>query len=75
MSTLTRDAIKNRLASKFPKRLVVTPILSEKQLGDASIDVRLSNQFIVFRMHTLGVFQPYSTPLAQLRIMQERHVV
>jgi dCTP deaminase len=75
MSTLTLAAIENRLASELPKRLVVTPILSKKQLGDASIDVRLSNQFIVFRMHTFGLFQPYSTPSAQLRIMQERQVV
>ena len=75
MSTLTRVEIKRRLTSELTEKLVVTPILSKKQMGDASIDVRLSNQFIVFRMHTLGVFQPYSTPLAQLRIMQERQVV
>ena len=75
MSTLTRDEIKERLASEFPKKLIVTPILSKKQLGDASIDVRLSNQFIVFRMHTFGVFQPYDTHAAKLRIMQERQVV
>lgn len=75
MSTLTRVEIKRRLASELPEKLVVTPILSKKQMGDASIDVRLSNQFVVFRMHTLGVFKPYSTPLAQLRIMQERQVV
>jgi dCTP deaminase len=75
MSTLTRAEIKRRLTGKLPEKLVVTPILSKKQMGDASIDVRLSNQFIVFRMHTLGVFQPYSTPPAQLRIMQERQVV
>lgn len=75
MSTLTRDRIQERLSSELPHRLVVTPILSKKQLGDVSIDVRLSNQFIVFRMHTFGLFQPFSTPSAQLRIMQERQVI
>jgi len=75
MSTLTRGEIKKRLASEFPKRLVITPILSKKQLGDASIDVRLSNQFIVFRMHTFGVFRPFSHTAGELRIMQERQVV
>lgn len=75
MSTLTRAEIKKRFTSKLPKKLVVTPILSKKQLGEASIDVRLSNQFIVFRMHTFGVFEPFSTPPERLRIMQERQVV
>ncbi|MFH1370333.1 MAG: dCTP deaminase [Planctomycetota bacterium] len=75
MSTLTRVGIEKRLNEEPEKRLVVTPILSNKQLGDASIDVRLSNQFIVFRMHTFGSFKPYSTPAAELRIMQERQVV
>jgi dCTP deaminase len=56
-------------------RLVVTPILSASQLGDASIDVRLGNQFIAFRMHALGNFDPYVTSIVQLRKMQERHVV
>ena len=75
MSTLTRAEIEKRLTSELPKKLVVTPILSKKQLGDASIDVRLSNQFIVFRTHRFGLFQPYRTPPAKLRIMQERQVI
>ena len=75
MSTLTRAEIEKRLGDDLPNRLVVTPILSKNQLGDASIDVRLGNQFIVFRMHTFGLFQPYNTPPASLRIMQERQVV
>jgi len=75
MSTLTRTAIEKRLANGAPSGLVVTPILSKKQIGDASIDVRLGNQFIVFRMHRFGIFEPYSTPRAKLRIMQERQVV
>jgi len=75
MSTLTRAEIKKRFTSELPKKLVVTPILSKKQLGEASIDVRLSNQFIVFRMHTFGVFEPFSAPPAKLRIMQERQIV
>ena len=75
MSTLTHTEIKKRFANELPKKLVVTPILSKKQVGDASIDVRLGNQFIVFRMHRFGIFEPYSTPPAKLRIMQERQVV
>ena len=75
MSTLTRAEIEKRLTDRSPSGLVVTPILSNNQLGDASIDVRLGNQFIVFRTHTLGLFQPYSTSPASLRIMQERQVI
>lgn len=75
MSTITKPEIENRLKEQGAKRLIVTPILSRKQIGDASIDVRLGNQFIVFRMHTFGVFRPYEMPLARLHIVQERHVV
>jgi dCTP deaminase len=79
MSTLTKAALQSRLSDSHErdpsKKLVVTPLLSEKQIGDASIDLRLGNQFIVFRIHTCGVFMPYSTPSAQLRVMQQRHVV
>lgn len=77
MSTLTRQEIKRRLElSSGDGKLVITPILSEKlQIGDASVDVRLSNQFIAFRMHKCDVFRPYKTPPANLRKMQERQVV
>jgi dCTP deaminase len=75
MSTITKPEIRRRLKDTSQDRLVVTPILAQKQIGDASIDVRLGNQFIVFRMHTFGVFEPYKTPLARLHTMQERHVV
>lgn len=75
MSTLTHAEIEKRLCEDLPSGLVVTPILSKNQIGDASIDVRLGNQFIVFRMHTFGLFRPYSTPPASLRIMQERQVI
>lgn len=75
MSTLTRSRIEERLTSEKGDRLVITPILSGKQIGDVSVDVRLGNQFIVFRMHTFGLFKPYSTPMGRLRIMQERQIV
>lgn len=75
MSTITKQEIENRLERTDVNKLVVTPLLSPKQIGDASVDVRLGNQFIIFRMHTCGVFEPYKTPLGQLHTMQERHVV
>ena len=74
MSTLTHKRLVKRLTTGKPC-LVVTPLLSPKQVGDASIDVRLGNQFIVFRMHTFSVFSAYRTPAANLRRRQERQVV
>jgi len=47
---LTGEDIKARLDEADPSRKIfITPILSEKQIGRASIDVRLGNVFIVFR--------------------------
>ena len=63
------------LEAELGQRLVITPILCEKQIGDVSVDMRLGNQFIVFRMHKFGVFKPYATPRDTLRNMQERQVV
>lgn len=54
---------------------MITPMLAPKQVGDASVDVRLGNQFIIFRLHTCGVFEPYKMLISQLHTMQERHVV
>jgi len=75
MSTLTRAELDERLKDRTAKGLVLTPILSPKQLGDSSIDVRLANQFIVFRAHTLPAFDPYEQGKANLRKMQQRQVI
>lgn len=49
-SVLTREEIKSRLhTSDASRKIFITPLLSEKQIGHASIDVRLGNVFIVFR--------------------------
>jgi dCTP deaminase len=75
MSTLTRVELEARLKDKTANRLVLSPILSKKQIGDASIDVRLANQFIVFRAHMLPAFDPYKQGRVDLRKMQQRQVV
>lgn len=75
MSTITKHEIENRLKRKDASSLVITPMLAPRQIGDASVDVRLGNQFIIFRLHTCGVFKPYKMPVGQLHTMQERHVV
>lgn len=57
MSTLTKSEIKHRLKGiDSARQLFITPMLSRRQVNGASVDVRLGNQFIVFRAHTFGAF-------------------
>ena len=74
MSTLTKKKIVERLQAT-ENGLIVTPLLSERHVGDSSIDVRLGTQFIIFRTHMCGVFAPYKEGLSELRRLQERQVV
>lgn len=76
MSTLSRTKIESKLHEKEEaKRLVITPILSAKQFGDISVDLRLGNQFIVFQMHMGGLMNPFKLPEIELRSLQKRRVV
>jgi dCTP deaminase len=75
VGTLTRKQIHARLAARHHKRLVVSPLLSERQIGDASIDLRLGNQFIVFRRHTQALINPFSASRVELHRFQERRIV
>lgn len=75
MSTLARSDIEQRLATRSSRRLTVSPLLSARQIGDASIDLRLGNQFIVFRRHTRALMNPVSGPRVELHRFQERRIV
>ena len=47
---LTGEEIRNRLRTlDLNRKIFITPLLSDKQIGRASIDVRLGNVFIVFK--------------------------
>lgn len=49
-SILTKGDIEKRLREPNPvKRLFITPLISEEQLGEVSIDLRLGSVFIVFK--------------------------
>lgn len=58
MATITKKYIEEKLAEPLPsKRLTVTPIIDrEKQIGNFTIDLRLSNQFIVFKTENIKAF-------------------
>ncbi len=75
MSTLTKKQILSRLQGEQCARLVVTPLLSEKQVGACSIDVRLGNQFIIFRTQTLSEYDASKAEGRRLRQMQERFII
>lgn len=48
MSVLNRETLKQRIQeTDYKKKLVVTPLLSEDQIGPASIDVRLGSSIII----------------------------
>jgi len=74
MSILSRKSLEQKLKLNTNDKIAITPILSPNQFGPSSIDVRLGNQFIIFRRHMLGTFQPLHTS-SDLKKMQERQIV
>lgn len=72
MSTLTRERIEE-IITRDDDPLVLTPLLTKQQIGIASVDVRLGNQFIVFRLHAVGAYP--SDTADDARRIQERHVL
>lgn len=61
MAILTRSILLERL---LKEDLVVTPLLTEDQVGDASIDVRLGNEFLVPMRVAAGVHQYHTVDKA-----------
>src|SRR5207248_3084620 len=50
MSVLNKQALEELIRTEdYARKLLVTPLLSEKQIGPASIDVRLGSSIIVPR--------------------------
>src|ERR1700677_1494917 len=48
MSVLNKAEIKQKMSEKdYDKKLLITPLLSEDQIGPASIDVRLGSSIII----------------------------
>jgi dCTP deaminase len=60
---LTEKELKNRLTAEDPnRRMFIIPLLSTEQIGRASIDVRLGNEFIAFKRTKYSVFDPLERP-------------
>ena len=59
MSTITKEGIRKRICEKKEnKQLVITPLLDPNQIGDASVDLRLGFEFIVFNLPSIGCIDP-----------------
>jgi dCTP deaminase len=55
MSVLNRDDIVTRIRKR---ELVISPLLAEKQLGTASVDLRIGNVVLMVRARGLPVVEP-----------------
>lgn len=78
MATLSKKEILERLQlSRFDKaRLVITPIIDkESQIGNFSIDLRLANQFIIFKLENLESFNPLVDSKNKLLRFQEPKII
>jgi dCTP deaminase len=65
MSVLGADRIKALLGEPdASKRLYVTPMLEEKQVSGASIDVRLGFDFLTIKRGNVGAFDPAKTEIS-----------
>lgn len=59
MATLGRsELIKYMEIQQLKERLVISPILEESQIGDASIDIRVGNDFVIARKGHLPSIDP-----------------
>jgi dCTP deaminase len=75
MSTVSKKGL-GTFFDRNDDPLIVTPILSPRQMGEASLDVRLGNQFIVFKPHRFGIFETVgSETRLEPRRIQERQVI
>ena len=75
MGVLNREEIKDRIArSDYDNKLVITPLLSENQIGPASVDIRLGSA-IIFPKKTFvdrhDVTQPDQARQAERRIYEK----
>ena len=67
MSVLTKKQIGIRLAEeKWDRRLVITPLLDESQVGTSSVDLRLGREFVVIRRANMPAVDPMERENAEV---------
>lgn len=75
MAVLEKDRIEEFMRSDAPvqRRIVITPLLDRKQVQEASVDLRLGHEFIVFNHSTIGMIDPADHKKIKQRIHQYQH--
>lgn len=75
MSILGRERIISLLrAKKYEDRLIVTPLFLDDQVSEASIDIRLGNNFIITRKGNLAYIDP-AADSAKSHRYQTKHYI
>ena len=75
MSVLGKNRLIELMSEKdIDKRLIATPLLCDSQIGEASVDIRLGNDFIVTRRGNLASIDPAREDKKESRY-QTRHYV
>jgi dCTP deaminase len=75
VTVLGREEIEKALRSEnADERLFVTPILDPAQIGGASIDMRLGNDFVTVRRGNIGSFSPAQLGDTQGRFRTPHHL-
>jgi dCTP deaminase len=71
---LQREALREAVKASTPRhsRLIVTPLLDPKQIGPASIDLRLGSDFFVLRRAQGPGLDPGTDDQAEVEALQER---
>jgi len=72
MTILTKNQIIERIYSKDKKkRIVITPLISDEQIGISTIDLRLGNNFIMFKSRRIHTIEPAHETIEKIREYQE----
>lgn len=75
MTILNYEQIIQRLYEKdIKKRLVITPLIDEVQIGSGTVDLRLGNTFILFKSRKIHTIEPPKETEDKIREYQEKIV-
>lgn len=64
MSLLNYEELRGAMKADLPDRLVITPLLDERQVGPASVDLRLGTNFLFLRRTVSAGLDPNERPAA-----------
>lgn len=70
---LGREEILAEMQAPLESRLIITPLLDKKQVGDASVDLRLGTEFIIMKranVEALSALDPTRAPIESLKIQE-----